>query len=1159
MHLTEVTTTYDQLIPVPPENIPRNLPGARLCYFDIETFSSNPKMMPEAFRLTDVAYLISLVLVDEHKKKSAWLLLLDAPPICTTHRPIVTVTDGDVTATIERFSSELLLIRRFEQLFRECRAQMLVSFNGHSYDFNYLEKRLLNFQQVPGQYGYTPENTEFYDNIWRSSAYREIEERIPNASGVIMLDLMRVIFREYKLNRYNLKSVTTRFLNEDRLKIDLSAPEQFKIAGGGTTEEWEKLLSYSLRDSVCLAEIAEKINLWNAVTQTAAVTGVGIEDLNNRGKQVQVLNSLYPYVYNDGRILDFPAKVPREKYEGALVQDPLIGFHIMVLILDFSSLYPSIIIGYNIGHDTYLTPEQAAALPKEMWMCPPGSPHAFLVKSVRQSALARMLIHILEERARIKKQMGKEEDPIVKGVLDARQAGVKVVANSAYGFLGAADKGILPLPEGAETVTAVGRWLISQVADHLREKYGATIVYGDSVVGDTPLLLRRNGKIEVKSIENLGRNWKKYDEFKPWLEVEKEQGDDIDYEVWTDKGWAKIRRVIRHYTDKKIYEILTQGGMVQVTEDHSLLTPNGTRIGPDRCKIGTELLHSFPKIENAERSMIGKERAHIHGFIFGSGTPEIRRNSLYNWLEDIFRRIVIFLALWLLGNEGYYKSFPSDILNGATEEKEAFLNGYFAGSGSQGNSFSVKGQINAMSMFYLIKSLGYTATIGEREKIFRITYNRNKQRGSFNRIKKIREIGMCNDYVYDLETENGHFQAGVGQIIVHNTDSVFVKFPPKPDGSPAFTCEEAAVKGEELATEITDMLDRKPIAITFENTYFRLLLCGKKGYVSVKVGKKKDLKKPGPLYYPKLSFDELTVKGISLARREITPFAARVVKDTLQMFIIDDKPQKEIFEMIDNHVLKLMTRQVPIEDLIWVQGYTGAFKENSNHAMKAYGLRRIREGKEIKPGERVDLVIIKRDHRLDNGSTLGDRLCDPADLPDDYHPDNFYYLSHKLVGALKALMRPMYQHVLPMKLEFPRSKKQKIPTGLAVEHIETWIHLVKAKGSYLEQIEQEISGDSDYNSYRDVREINGRGQPEIFRMPGRMGEWYIIAQKKRQVLETIVDPNWRTWLTKFRAIIVAEMGVKNGHVIRFPIKHTQLRLKKGVITTAGAGRISKSG
>jgi hypothetical protein len=39
--------------------------------------------------------------------------------------------------------------------------------------------------------------------------------------------------------------------------------------------------------------------------------------------------------------------------------------------------------------------------------------------------------------------------------------------------------------------------------------------------------------------------------------------------------------------------------------------------------------------------------------------------------------------------------------------------------------------------------------------------------------------------------------------------------------------------------------------------------------------------------------------------------------------------------------------------------------------------------------------------------------------------------------------------------------------------------------------------------------------------------------------------------------MVADMVVKDGKVIRFPIKHTQLRLKGGVITTAGAGRISR--
>jgi DNA polymerase elongation subunit (family B) len=66
----------------------------------------------------------------------------------------------------------------------------------------------------------------------------------------------------------------------------------------------------------------------------------------------------------------------------------------------------------------------------------------------------------------------------------------------------------------------------------------------------------------------------------------------LDYEVWTDNGWQKILRVIRHKTQKKIHRISTGFGVVDVTEDHSLCNSAKLPIKPNEVKIGeTELLH----------------------------------------------------------------------------------------------------------------------------------------------------------------------------------------------------------------------------------------------------------------------------------------------------------------------------------------------------------------------------------------------------------------------------------------------------------------------------------------------------------------------------------------------------------------------------------------
>ena len=55
------------------------------------------------------------------------------------------------------------------------------------------------------------------------------------------------------------------------------------------------------------------------------------------------------------------------------------------------------------------------------------------------------------------------------------------------------------------------------------------------------------------------------------------------YLIWTDKGWTKIRSIMRHKVSKPIFRVLTHTGCVDVTEDHSLLNKNADSITVNDC------------------------------------------------------------------------------------------------------------------------------------------------------------------------------------------------------------------------------------------------------------------------------------------------------------------------------------------------------------------------------------------------------------------------------------------------------------------------------------------------------------------------------------------------------------------------------------------------
>ena len=147
------------------------------------------------------------------------------------------------------------------------------------------------------------------------------------------------------------------------------------------------------------------------------------------------------------------------------------------------------------------------------------------------------------------------------------------------------------------------------------------------------------------------------------------------------------------------------------------------------------------------------------------------------------------------------KKIPREILFGSIEVRQAFWNGMYDADGDKDKNgytrIDQKNQISASHIAWLAQSLGWTTSINTRkdkQNIYRITMTKKTQRKNSLAIKKMHEI-QYQGYVYDLTTDNHHFAAGVGDLIVHNTDSVFFTFNLQ-------TPEGKQIRGKE-ALEIT--------------------------------------------------------------------------------------------------------------------------------------------------------------------------------------------------------------------------------------------------------------------------------------------------------------------------------------------------------------------
>ncbi len=220
-----------------------------------------------------------------------------------------------------------------------------------------------------------------------------------------------------------------------------------------------------------------------------------------------------------------------ESYTGAIVLKPKPGLHENVAVLDFASMYPSIMVKYNVGPDTLVRPGEPYS-PDEVYEAPEVG-HKF--RKNPPGFFKKILERFLSWRREIRKKM-KEVDPESPEyrLLDERQKAIKLLANASYGYMG------WPTArwycrECAEAVTAWGRSIIRKAIETAR-RLGLEVYYGDT---DSLFV-----EYEPSKVEELIRT------------IEEELG----FEIKLEKVYKRV-----FFTEaKKRYAGLTQDGKIDL-------------------------------------------------------------------------------------------------------------------------------------------------------------------------------------------------------------------------------------------------------------------------------------------------------------------------------------------------------------------------------------------------------------------------------------------------------------------------------------------------------------------------------------------------------------------------------------------------------------------
>ena len=1000
--------------------------------FDIEAYSER-KQFPDANLPGDACYQIAMTLCKYGESEPF-------DRVCFCHKETADVPEG----RIEWFDTEREVLEAWAKYVHDKNVDVITGYNIFGFDFSFLFTRAVMAKCAQSFYNLgrirnTPSNIVF-KNL-SSSALGDNTLKLLPMPGRFIFDLFHLIKSSFKLDSYKLDSVAHHFL-KGQGKYDMPAKEMFRRYEVGDPKELGDVAAYCIQDTLLLHLLMAKLATLQSLWEMARACHVSLSHLVERGQQVKVFSQLTRKARELGYMVPVirqDRSSPDDGYQGATVLDPIPGAYFTPIVaLDFASLYPSIMCAHNMCYSTLVLDDRRYGnIPGVEYDTFVVDGKTYKFAQGVSSLLPVILTELKAYRKKAKKEMAATTDPFKKSILDGRQLAYKVSMNSVYGFTGTV-RGMLPCVAIASSVTCRGRGMIEETKAYCEKHFNAKVRYGDSVTPDTPLIIRKGGVVQTCRIDSLVNEYTMRDDGKEIAH--------IDAEVWTENGFTQIEQIVRHKTHKNIHRVLTHTGVVDVTEDHSLLLCDKSIIKPSDVSIGVELLHSdcVTAFDYEYDCGITVEEAMVMGFFFGDGscgeykcTSGVKHtwalnNSNMDYLEEMKKYCPFPTKIYdtiqssgvyklnamgnvkeiaeryrqLFYNEYNEKIVPSVILNAPIDIVASFVDGYYKADGDKDGGcccirMDIKGKQGSLGMYILGRRLGFKVSINSRVDkpcIFRQTWSLDPQRKSPTAVKKIELLGETYDHVYDLTTKSHHFHVGPGDLVVHNTDSVFVEFDLEGRDPMSKEALDFAWSLGEKAAEQCSALFRPPNDLELEKVYRPLILYSKKRYAA----KLWTMHKDGEMH-----MDYVDVKGLQLKRRDGTKHMRRVCTELLDV-VLDSSDTKRPTELAKERALELIEGKIGIDELTLSQSLAAEYKNpNLSHVVVRDKMKARAPGSEPQPGDRVPYVFIKTpDPRAKAYEKAEDPLWVQSHA-DEIKIDFYHYFTNKFVEPVSQLLQPL--------------------------------------------------------------------------------------------------------------------------------------------------------
>ena len=491
----------------------------RVMFYDIECLSLDINVFPSA----DICKCIqiSYLLMNGTKKEGSGVLCYKETP------------------GYDWFETEEQMLIRFAQIILEFNPDAITGFNSNNFDMPYIidRMRVLDIYKLAGVMSRRKNYYVDYKRTKKQSKQFGTKEIVSYIMpGRIMMDQFEIIKGDptKRLRSYSLKSICAEYLGDDN-KEDLAykeIPTLFK-----TVEGRQRIASYCLQDTLLLHKIDQKMMLGITAWGMTKVLGVTPDVTLNRGLVHKLMSKLKQYTEQYNFVIPSftSAQKPvfQGKYQGAFVLDPDIGYYEdPVVVLDFASLYPALMIGWNLCYTTIVHDKEWMKNNTDKWEMNCGIP--FVKHETYKGIVPRLEEEMAKQRKAAKKKMAtakktlgkhkkqlkllkkfkdikmekveamddKEFDEYIKtfpdlpdnelsperkeeiakevasvgeyevqvAIYDSEQLANKIIMNSLYGMLGS-PTATVPCVDIAKTITGLGRENLLAAKNYVESKY----------------------------------------------------------------------------------------------------------------------------------------------------------------------------------------------------------------------------------------------------------------------------------------------------------------------------------------------------------------------------------------------------------------------------------------------------------------------------------------------------------------------------------------------------------------------------------------------------------------------------------------------------------------------------------------------------------------